>query len=252
LKKTLDVSEAVVHVDFSENFVCRNVAEIQAAHFGGSNRQASMHTGVLYTVDGHVSFASISSSFRHDPAAIRAHLRPILQELRQTNPEITDIHFISDGPTTQHRNKNNFILFSTQLHQMAFTAGSWNFFETGHGKGAPDAIGGFLKRRADAQLNCVSTSRMPRSYLALGTTHILAASSILLMKVLFTNMHLNCSKTAKAIPGSMKLHQLISDEEISIALRNLSCFCDRPTACGCYDVRRSRFQPLETFNSVKF
>ena len=252
LKETLDVNEVVVHVDFSENYVCRNAAEIQAAHFGASNRQASLHTGVLYTVDGHVSFASISTSFRHDPAAIWAHLRPILLELRQTNPEISDIHFFSDGPTTQYKNKQNFFLFSTQLHQMGFTAGSWNFFESGHGKGASDANGGFLKRHADAQLNCgvdIPDAKELFSILKNAHSHT---------KLYFvdegdvTNMDLNCSKTVKAIPGTTKLHQLISNEALSIAFRSLSCFCDRPTACGCYDVRRSRFQPLETSNSVKF
>ncbi|KAI4893799.1 hypothetical protein NFI96_020780, partial [Prochilodus magdalenae] len=32
-----------------------------------------------------------------------------------------------------------------------FTAGTWNFFEASHGKGAPDGVGGALKRRADSQ-----------------------------------------------------------------------------------------------------
>ncbi|KAA0706779.1 hypothetical protein E1301_Tti019735 [Triplophysa tibetana] len=30
-----------------------------------------------------------------------------------------------------------------------FTAGTWNFFEASHGKGAPDGVGGLLKRTAD-------------------------------------------------------------------------------------------------------
>ncbi|KAG9355818.1 hypothetical protein JZ751_000660 [Albula glossodonta] len=30
-----------------------------------------------------------------------------------------------------------------------FTRGTWNYFEDSHGKGAPDGVGGTLKRRAD-------------------------------------------------------------------------------------------------------
>ena len=61
-------------------------------------------------------------------------------------------HFMSlsmDGPTTQYRQKKNFFLFSTQLFELGFTAGSWNFFEASHGKGAADGVDAVLKRTAD-------------------------------------------------------------------------------------------------------
>jgi len=73
-KESADVNEAVDHIDFSENYVCKNVSEIQSTHFGASNLQATLHTGVIHVVNGHQSFASISDSLQHDPAAIWAHL----------------------------------------------------------------------------------------------------------------------------------------------------------------------------------
>jgi hypothetical protein len=149
LKQTIDVNEAIIHVDFSENYVCKNASEIQSAHFGASSKQATLHTGVIYMTHKHQSFTSISDSLRHDPAAIWAHLTPVLRDLKVGHPQITDIHFFSDGSTTQYRNKLNFYLFSTVLHKMGFEFGSWNFFESGHGKGAPDAIGGSVKRQAN-------------------------------------------------------------------------------------------------------
>jgi len=36
--------------------------------------------------------------------------------------------------------------------QFGFKNITWNFFESGHGKGIPDAIGGALKRTADLQI----------------------------------------------------------------------------------------------------
>ena len=108
---------------------------------------------MIYRKDGHKSFASISDSLRHDPAAIWAHMKPVLLELRQLHPQVTDVHFFSDGPTPQYSNKQNFYLLSTQIYKLGFRCATWNFLASGHGKGAPDAIGGAVKRQADAMVS---------------------------------------------------------------------------------------------------
>ena len=131
LKETADVNEAAVHVDFSENYACKNTNQIQSAHCGASNKQATLHTGVMYTVDGHHSFTTISESVRYDPPAIWTHLKPVLHDLKIEHPEITDIHFFSHGPTTQYRNKLNFYLFSIMLKRMGFASHSPNFLYRG-------------------------------------------------------------------------------------------------------------------------
>lgn len=241
LKESLQVNEAILHIDFSENYVCKNAAEIQSAHFGASNHQATIHTGVVYRFNSLQSFGTISESYRHDPAAIWSHLHPVLSDLRANNPEITDLHFFSDGPTPQYRNKQNFYLFSTQVHLMGFLGASWNFFESGHGKGAPDAIGGALKRQADAMVNAgFDIPDATHLYNALNKEgsriklHYVDGSCI-------KKMDSECSSSVKAIVGTMKLHQLFTDAERCIAYRNLSCFCTRPTICSCYDLHRSHF-----------
>lgn len=48
LRKKLSKEEAVIHIDFSENYTCKYSSEIQAVHFGSSHEQATLHTGVLY------------------------------------------------------------------------------------------------------------------------------------------------------------------------------------------------------------
>lgn len=100
LKDTIDETEAVLHVDFSENYNCKLAEEIQAMHFGGSRSQASLHTAVLYTKDTVKSFCTISESTNHSPQGIWAHMDPVLQQIRTTMPEVKCMHFISDGPTT--------------------------------------------------------------------------------------------------------------------------------------------------------
>ena len=65
-----------------------------SAHFG-AKCQITIHTAVIYRKDGHKSFASISDSLCHDPVAIRTHMKPVLLELRQLHPQVTDVHFFS-------------------------------------------------------------------------------------------------------------------------------------------------------------
>ena len=149
IKQNLTDSEAVLHIDFSENYACKMSTEIQACHFGGSRKQATIHTAILYTVHGTKSFATLSDSLRHDERAVWAHLEPILKELRATYPKITALHVISDGPVTQYRNKANFYMLSTVPFLSGFEYVSWNYSERSHGKGAPDGIGGAVKREAD-------------------------------------------------------------------------------------------------------
>lgn len=142
-------SRCLVHIDFSENFACKFSDEIQGLHFGGSRNQVSIHTGVLYMTDEVKSFASISEDMRHGPAAIWAHLAGILEYVKGKG--ITEVHFLSDGPTTQYRSKGNFYLFHHFIHnKYGMKMASWNFSESGHGKGAAvSGVGGLLKRSAD-------------------------------------------------------------------------------------------------------
>lgn len=109
----------MLHIDFSENYLLLKLIIIQSVHFGGSHQQATLHTGVLYTAEDQspLAFCSISPSRRHDPTAIWAHLDPVLGMIRQTYLEVKKLN--------------------------------WNYFEAGHGKGAPDGVGGELKRSED-------------------------------------------------------------------------------------------------------
>ena len=244
LKDDLHSNEAVVHVDFSENYECKFAAEIQSAHFGASHHQVTIHTGVVYKTDGHQSFASISDSLRHDPAAIWAHMTPVLLQLRQSDPQVTHLHFFSDGPTPQYRNKQNFYLLSTQIYNMGFHGATWNFFASGHGKGAPDAIGGAVKRQADAMVNTgcdIADARNLFSCLQRSDSvinfHFVETTDI-------DHMDVQCSKSLKAFVGTMKIHQLHVNAERSVSYRNFSCFCSTPTVCSCHNIRHSRF-PVE-------
>ena len=119
LRETMPPESCMIHVDFSENFVGKYATEIQAVHFGGSQQQMTLHTGVLYLKNQTIPFCTISPSTQHDPPAIWAHLTPILQMIR-SHPDVKTVHVFTDGPTTQYMQKGNFYSMSTRPFDFGF------------------------------------------------------------------------------------------------------------------------------------
>ena len=68
--------------------------------------------------------------------------------IRSDYPEVDTLHFFSDGPVTQYKQKGNFFYMSTQPFILGFSALSWHFFEASHGKRASDGVGGAIKHKA--------------------------------------------------------------------------------------------------------
>ena len=58
VRENLTAYDCLIHIDFSENYQCKYNNEIQSVHFGGSHKQASLHTGVLYIKDNTIPFCS--------------------------------------------------------------------------------------------------------------------------------------------------------------------------------------------------
>lgn len=97
-KKNLQSNDVLIHIDFNENYLCKYAQEIQSVHFGGSHQQITLHTGVAY-VKAHESpikvipFCTLSESLKHDAPAIGAHIKRILNHIKEH--EIKTIEYIS-------------------------------------------------------------------------------------------------------------------------------------------------------------
>jgi hypothetical protein len=249
LKQSLSSAEAVLHIDFSENYKCQHANEVQSCHFGGGHSQATLHTGVCYTAAGYFSFATVSDCLRHDAVAVWAHLDPVLLYLKEQHPSVDCVHFFSDGPSSQYRNKTNFFLLSRRIFIYGLKCATWNMFESGHGKGAPDGIGGALKRQADDIINHGGDITDAKQLF----TTLTANTSVKLFLVTRDNIsQLDPSVNAESIssvPGTMKLHQISTYKSGEVSYRNLSCFCSHPDPCDCYDVRVRQFAS-STDNSI--
>lgn len=246
VKESMSPNECMIHIDFSENYIAKCSSEIQSMHFGASKNQITLHTGVLYVTGKQpFSFCSISDSLHHGPAAIWAHLDPVLDMIDTQFPEIDTVHFISDGPTSQYRQKSNFFMFNNMLKKHSFKCGTWNFLGSGHGKGAPDGVGASIKRLCDQQVLHGKDVRC-----AMDIYNLLLASNTSVQVFLIPSSavedKIKCLDTnkIKTIPGTMKIHQVICDGSNTIRYRPLSCYCTKNT-CVCFGVKEHIFPSLE-------
>ena len=229
IRNELGNDEAALHIDFSENYPCKLSSEIQSMHFGASKKQVTLHTGIMY-IGGEQkskSFCTVSDNLVHSPGAVWAHVDPILNDIRQKHPGITKVHIFSDGPTSQYRQKGNFYMFCTKLAKMGFTHAWWNIFEAGHGKGIPDAIGGALKRRADLAVKMGTDITC-----AIDFVKAMQGSEVFVQVIpseVITTSHAELERTnLKPIPGTLKLHQLMTNSDMepgTIKYRDVSCTC---------------------------
>lgn len=152
------LKDILIHMDSSENYSCKYATEVQSSHFGASKKQVSLHTVVVqyYSKESKTvknkCFATITENLRHDPAAIFAHMQPVVIEMKMHVGDLKTVHILTDGPTTQYRIRTIFYLLGNYAPVMfgdLCVGIHCHYSEAGHGKGVLDGIGGCLKRTAD-------------------------------------------------------------------------------------------------------
>lgn len=246
LKNKMAANEILIIIDFSENYVLKYCGEeVQAVHFGASQKQLSLHTGVYYIKpEGSLkplpnSFCTVSNNLDHGSHAIWSHLTPILEDIHQKFPLIDTFHFQSDGPTSQYKNKFNMYFLMSYLPKIVknIKLMSWNFSIAGHGKGPADGVGGTLKRTADA---LVSQGNDIISATQFVEKLNISCKKIQLLEILdeqISGFKSLIPKNVSAIKKITSLHQLTwtSNNPTELNVRALSCFiCDLNAFCSHY------------------
>lgn len=242
IKHHLRANETVVHCDFSENYGLKYSNEIQAIHFGGSRQQITLHTVVIYYfANGNLqtqALCTMSSCLRHDAISIWEHLMPVLRFIEDNCSEVDTIHFLSDSPSGQYRNcKMFYVISKLHWHFPSLRLVTWNYSESGHGKGAPDGVGGVLKRTADQivargrdiadleTLFSVLKSNVPGVI-----CEVIDESGIQQKDMLVP--------TLRSFKGTMRVHQAVWDanDKYTVALRSVSCTSGEcaATSIRCY------------------
>ncbi|CAC5401334.1 unnamed protein product [Mytilus coruscus] len=139
LKENLPKYNVICQMDFAENYSCVHADEVQSAYFDKAS--VTLHPVVLYyKVDGDInlhrkSFVFISDEPGHNSSTVYAFIKDLIPMILQTAPGTKTVHYITDSPTSQYRNKYIFFHLMT-LHGMLFDGitASWHYFEAGHGK----------------------------------------------------------------------------------------------------------------------
>ena len=84
------------------------------------------------------------SKLKHDKYSVCTFNGAILTEVKKLTA-VEKVHYWSDGAGSQFKNK--FVLTNLLHHHLDFeTDVTWSFFDTAHGKGPVDGVGGRVKR----------------------------------------------------------------------------------------------------------
>jgi hypothetical protein len=97
----------------------------------------------------HKSFIGINEEKSHSAGTTVAFLKKLVPTLKESFPGLEHINYVSDSPANQYRNKSIVKLISEHEYIFGGVSCSWDFLETGHGKGPCDGVGGTIKKGAD-------------------------------------------------------------------------------------------------------
>ncbi len=128
-------------------------------------------------------------------------------------PDIDTVHFVT---ASQYKQKKNFSMFVNRLYTYGFIKSTWNFLAAGHGKGPADGIGAVVKRTADR----------------------LVARGI-------EEEDKYIPSDLRVVPGTMKIHQMSTNETETLSYRVLSCFCAYPDEYVCHSPVTEKVQYQE-------
>ena len=240
IKQNLPPHHHVIHMDFSENYNCKSMEEVQSAYW--CQNFVTLHPTVIYSglenageeeanqQAKHSSFVYISDELQHNASTVITFVKDLVEKVKEIDPQAETIHYWTDGPTSQYRNKTMFFLVANHKEMFGLNA-HWNFFEAGHGKGPCDGIGGVTKRSADLAMKagkCIIQSASDFHAWTQST-----ACNLRNIKFEYITKE-NCEATAeeiktwptKPIKGTMKLHAVIGRGEGKVLVNEVSCYCN--------------------------
>lgn len=200
--------EAVLQIDFAENFVCVAQDEIQSAHW--NQKQLTLFTTSLQYSGKQFSKVYVSDNNDHSKSTIVPYLFKILQ---MVPPTIKTVKIWSDGPVSQFKNK--YIgAFLVEMQKWFPFKIIWNFFATSHGKSCVDGIGAVVKRSVSNIIRC--RRKIVNNAKEFSDAYRMTQSVIECVEVTqndfdFLSMELEMDKlfrNSKALRNIVKYHQL--------------------------------------------
>ncbi|XP_067133380.1 uncharacterized protein [Centruroides vittatus] len=103
LKNNLSTEEAVMQVDYLENFAIRQQNEIMAAQWVSEG--VTLYTCVITQNGSSTNYVVVSDDLQHDKFSVFCCNQLILEEHLKNNAHISTLHICSDGAPSQFKNK---------------------------------------------------------------------------------------------------------------------------------------------------
>ena len=139
-------------------------------------------------------------------------------------------------------------MFSTELAKRGFRVGSWNFFEAGNGKGAPDGVGATLKRTADRLISQgIDIPNAHTLYRALEESNTAIKLHFIEEEAVEKALR-RMPANLPVVPSTMRIHQVVCVAAGQIAYRDVSCMCIvyKQLECQCFYTQHFKFDPKDT------
>lgn len=233
LKENLPPGEIVKHMDFAENYSCKTADEIQSAYWNAT--QVTLHPMVIYFRDAdeslaHKSYVAVSNTLSHASGTVLTIMEKLFHEVIDLPgcAEIKYVHYWTDSPTSQYRNR--FIFDAINNHESKYGCpATWNYYESGHGKNACDGLGGTVKRLADQYV------RSGKSVIQDADDFFNWATSSSMKEVKFFFVSKDeCESTNEFMPqiqfppikGTLKIHSAKVNSYGQFCTRDKLCYCE--------------------------
>lgn len=230
LRENLPEHDVLVWMDFAENYGCSSMEEVQSAYWNAA--MVSLHTMVVYFPEGsgkHIqSYIAVSDSLTHNAPTVYCILQKLIPILKEECPGLKRIHYLTDSPTSQYRNKTMFQAVCHHEEDFGVSA-RWNYLEVGHGKGPCDGLGASAKRAADNAVKQQVSVQSASDFYQWAT----ASTASKVKYILYTETDIeeaqeliSKKEPPLAVQGTMKIHAVVPIDSRTIATRQLSCNCN--------------------------
>lgn len=144
LKINLDGKTAFITMDFSNNYQTLSQDEVQAAYF--ARKYIEIFTCIIHILNHEpISYIVVNDVCTHSKEHVFFYIKLIIDDLKKKHARIENVHFISDGATSQFKNKYTLSNLLFAQKDFGITA-IHEFSPSNHGKNAVDGLGGIIKR----------------------------------------------------------------------------------------------------------
>lgn len=225
------MNEVVVQMDFAENFACQSADEIQSAYWNSTN--VTLHPVVAHRKSPsgdleHKNYVFISDVNHHNSRAVVAIIQKLVPLIQADLPTVTKVHYWTDSPSSQYRNRYIFDILCRHEDMFGIKA-VWNYFESSHGKGPCDGIGGSAKRQAsDAVKQGKVSIQDAVEFYEWASMHEKKIKYIFYTQEEYDAADaLMKERQPNAVHGTMRLHAAVPADSYSLYTRDVSCYCQQ-------------------------